>query len=166
MSGEHPPASPVDVEKTLRAFRTRIADLEARLHAERTVLPGRLASAAFAVGLFALTAVPWVTVGSERPKSYTLWGFVERVEGVSALTLIVVLALAGMTLWAGCVADAGQRVSLVVGALALGSLVLLVWMGQQAGDEFDERSVDWWPAPWLLAFCVIGAAGAVAARRR
>jgi hypothetical protein len=166
MSGNEPT---VDVEKALKALRTRIAETEAQGHAERLAMPGRLAAAAFAAAVFALTAVPWVTVGSERPKTYSLWGFVERVEGVSVFTLVVVLVLAGTALWAGCAAEVGPRVPVLVGVLTVLALILLTWLSKQANEEFGDRyddSVEWWPAPWLLAICAVGALAAVAARKQ
>lgn len=163
MSGKEPT---VDIEKTLKAFRTRIAETDAAVHAERVAMPGRLAAVAFSTAVFVLTAVPWVTVGSERPKTYSMWGFIERVEGVSAFALIAVLVLAGTALWAGCAAEVGTRVPVLVGVLTVLVLGLLVWLSKQAGAEFDERTVEWWPAPWLLAICAVGALAAVAARKQ
>ena len=86
--------------------------------------------------------------------------------GVRTFALIAVLVLAGTALWAGCAAEVGTRVPVVVGVLTVLVLSLLVWLSKQAGAEFDERTVEWWPAPWLLAICAVGALAAVAARKQ
>ena len=152
------------MDKTLRAFRTRIDDLEAELRAERLSLPPRLAAAAFAAALLPLTAVPWVTHG-RRDETATLWGLLTEV-GLPAFALLAsIVVLSGTALWSACEREAHGRVRVAVGVLTGVVVASAVWLAVEAGDEFGETS-EWWPAPWLALVCAIGAGSAVGVRKR
>ncbi|GGS13513.1 hypothetical protein [Actinokineospora fastidiosa] len=130
-----------DIDKTLRAFRTRISALEERRAVERAALPARLIAPAVAAAAVVLTALPWVT---DRRETSTLWGLVDQHGGQPFALLAAVLALAATATAAACaeeVAAGAKAAAVVLGATVLG---LLVWLGQVVDG-------DWWPAPWLVA---------------
>ncbi|GAA4414428.1 hypothetical protein ACFQV2_04715 [Actinokineospora soli] len=154
-----------DVDKTLQAFRTRISDLESELRAEKLTLPPRLAAAAFAAALFPLTALPWVTHGSRSPETSTLWGLLTEVGFPAFVLVACVVALAGSALWAACEREAHGRVKLAIGLLTGAVVLALVWLSVQSGDALGE-STEWWPAPWLVLVCAVGAGASTGVRER
>ncbi|MGW5055074.1 hypothetical protein [Actinokineospora sp. NPDC004072] len=143
-----------DIDKSLRALRSRIAALEEQRAADRDALPARLIAPALAAAAVVLTALPWVT---DRKVDRTLWGMVGD-HGQALALLAAVLALAGTAVWSACAESVGAGAKAAAGALGLAAAALLVWLGTTADGA-------WWPAPWLLLACVPALVAATAVRR-